>query len=136
MKNLFFISLYLLLSSTCLSQEQTIEPIKQGFKLSKSKILGIWINQKKDGFMILDIQSLKKVILYYYADHDSGIVENRGKMEPLFYKLHGIVSIRYETGFSIRANKYGFDFVLKNDTLYTLDETGLSEKFIKVQIDK
>lgn len=82
---------------------------------------------------MIDMSNLSQIIFYYYTKIKITNDEKPQKLKHDFFKSKGQIKGYHENGFSIQTDKYRFDFISRNDTLFLWKEQGLDEAFIKLE---
>jgi hypothetical protein len=104
---------------------------------------GIWIHHDKAGFTLLDLRNIRNIQFYYYSDNEIELNETDPKYKDFFYTSNGVIKycgsnkLFQSIQLSIQTDKYRFDYILRNDSLYLWEETGLEEPLIRMEsVDK
>lgn len=136
MKRYLIVIILILLVLECCSQIQVQESniIKDSIPLLKYK--GYWIHHSKSEFIMIDMNNLNQITFYYYTKIEIPSDEKHQKLKHDFFKSKGFIKGYHDNGFSVQTDKYRFDFISRNDTLFLWKEEGLDEAFIKLESSK
>ena len=100
---------------------------------------GIWVRHDKSSFTILDLRNFRNIQYYVYLNREIEINEKDPKFKHGFYTSKGSIKYCGPNSFfnciqlSVQTNRYRFDYILKNDSLYLWTESGLMEPLIRFE---
>jgi hypothetical protein len=99
---------------------------------SLKKYCGNWLNFSKSGFILIDLNDIHNIMIYEYHKNEIKSGETNTSINNLFYKSKGFINSYHDNGISIQTDKYRYDYILRNDTLFLWTELGLEEGLIKI----
>jgi len=131
-RNSAFIFLLLLALNCCAqSQDQTPNARNDSIQLLKYKVN--WVHHTKSGFILIDMNDLQHILVYQYTNREVAIGETDANLKHWFLKSKGSIVGVHEKGFSIQTDRFRYDLISRNDTLFIWKEFGLDEAFIKLE---
>lgn len=134
-RNSAFIFL-ILLALNCCAQSQNQAPNASNDSIPLLKYKGNWVHHTKSGFILIDMNKLQYITVYEYLNRENDIGETDPSLKHWFYKSKGFVKSYHEKGFSIQTDRFRYDLISRNDTLFIWKEFGLDEAFIKLESSK
>lgn len=134
-RNLIAIFLILTVLECCSQNKKQTSTINSD-TIPLLKYKGNWVHHTKSGFILIDMNELQHITIYEYLNRENDIGETDPNLKHWFYKSKGFVKGYHEKGFSIQTDKFRYDLILQNDTLFIWNELGLDEAFIKLESSK